>query len=257
LQQTYRVNLIDTPGHVDFTAEVERSLRVLDGAVVVLDGSKGVQAQTETVWRQANKYKIPRLVFVNKMDNADNEEKFDECLVSIKERLNAVPLPVQFPIGVGKELKGVIDIVEQKAYYFQVGDKEENYQIEEIPQALLEKAKDYRQDLVEKIIEFDEGLAAKYLEGQSLQTEEIKKLLRQATLTGTFFPLFCGSAYKNVGVKMVLDGIVDYLPSPLDVTEIPVFSPQSKKQEELVNCNSSMNCLALAFKVVIDEYNNR
>jgi len=232
-------------------------LRVLDGAVVVLDGSKGVQAQTETVWKQANKYKIPRLIFVNKMDNADNEEKFDECLTSIRERLNAVPLPVQFPIGVGKDLKGVVDIIEQKAYYFQTGDKDENYQIKEIPQELLKKTKSYRQYLIEKIIEFDEELATKYLESQDLQTVEIRKLLRQATLTGTFFPLFCGSAYRNVGVKLVLDGTIDYLPSPLDVSEIPVFSPQTKKQEGLINCDSSVSCLALAFKVVIDEYNNR
>lgn len=191
------------------------------------------------------------------MDNADNEEKFDECLVSIRERLGAIPLPIQFPIGVGKDLKGVVDIIEQKAYYFQVGDKDENYQIKEIPQGLLEKAKKYRQHLIEKIIEFDEDLAMKYLEGQNLQVKEIRKMLRQATLTGNFFPLFCGSAYRNVGVKMVLDGVVDYLPSPLDINEIPVFSPQSKKQEELVNCSSQVGCLALAFKVVIDEYNNR
>src|SRR6185503_158128 len=172
--QEHQINLIDTPGHVDFTAEVERSLRVLDGGVVVLDGSKGVQAQTETVWKQANKYKIPRLIFVNKMDNADNEAKFDECLTSIRERLGAIPLPVQFPIGVGKDLKGVVDIVEQKAYYFQVGDKNENYQVKEIPQELLEKTKKYRQNLVENIVEFDENLAMKYLEGQGLQVEEIR-----------------------------------------------------------------------------------
>ena len=191
------------------------------------------------------------------MDNADNEEKFDECLTSIRERLNAFPLPVQFPIGVGKELKGVVDIIEQKAYYFQTGDRDENYQIKEIPQELLKKTKSYRQYLIEKIIEFDEELATKYLESQDLQTAEIRKLLRQATLTGTFFPLFCGSAYRNVGVKLVLDGTIDYLPSPLDVSEIPVFSPQTKKQEGLINCDSPVSCLALAFKVVIDEYNNR
>jgi elongation factor G len=191
------------------------------------------------------------------MDNADNIEKFDECLISIKEKLDAVPLPVQFPIGVGKELKGVVDIIEQKAYYFQIGDKDENYQIKDIPQELLEKAKNYQQGLIEKVIEFDEHLAIKYLDGQSLQPEEIRKLLRKATLTGNFFPVFCGSAYRNVGVKTVLDGIADYLPSPLDVNEIPVFSLQSRKQEGSVNCNSPIRCLALAFKVVIDEYNNR
>lgn len=257
------------------------------------------------------------------MDNADNEEKFDECLASIRERLDAIPLPVQFPIGVGKDLKGVVDVVEQKAYYFQTGDRDENYQIKEIPSNLLEKTKQYRQKLLEgleKITEQDEELAMKYLEGQDLQTKEIKKLLRQATLTGNFFPLFCGSAYRNVGVKMVLDGIVDYLPSPLEVGEIPVFSPSKNKsgkdqenvtaiREEItelekslnnlelalsnqtakdrtdqalqvvkfemeerlielrkqlekteknkITCDSPISCLALVFKVVIDEYNNR
>lgn len=191
------------------------------------------------------------------MDNADNLEKFTECLESIKERLNAIPLPVQFPLGVGKDLRGVIDIVEQKAYYFQVGDKDENYQVKEIPSELREKIKVYRQELIEKIIEFDEELATKYLEGQDFTAEEIRKLLRLATLTGNFFPVFCGSAYKNVGVKTVLDGVIDYLPSPLDIAEIPVFSPQSKEKELSVNCNSPISCLALAFKIIVDDYNNR
>src|SRR4051812_4220440 len=178
------------------------------------------------------------------MDSVDGVENFDECLKSIREKLNSVPFPVQFPIGAGKELKGVVDIVEQKAYYFQAGDKAENYQIKEIPHDLLAKTQKYRQELVEKIIEYDENLTLKYLEGKELQVTEIKKLLRQATATGKFFPVFCGSAYKNVGVKPILDGIVDYLPSPLDIKEITAFSPHDKTQQVLVNCNSPISCLA-------------
>ncbi|CAG8546400.1 4492_t:CDS:2 [Paraglomus occultum] len=236
--QGHQINIIDTPGHVDFTAEVERSLRVLDGGIVVLDGKKGVEAQTETVWRQAKKYKIPRLIFINKMDGVDNVEKFDENLKSIREKLHTIPLPVQFPIGAGRELEGVVDIIEQKAYYCQMGDKEEKYQIKDIPTNLLEKAKQYRRELIEKIIEHDEKLALKYLEGEQLSVEEIKKLLRQATLTGKHFPVFCGSAYKYVGVKLVLNGVVDYLPSPLDMAEIPVFSLRDKNKAGKILANS-------------------
>ena len=236
---------------------MERSLRVLDGGVVVLDGKKGVEAQTETVWRQAKKYKIPRLIFINKMDGVDNVEKFTENLKSIREKLHADPLPIQFPIGAGRELEGLVDIIEQKAYYCQMGDKEEKYQIKDIPPNLAEKAKKYRQELLEKIIEQDEEVAVKYLEGQELSVAEIKKLLRKATLTGKYFPVFCGSAYKYVGVKLVLNGVVDYLPSPLDITEIPVFSPHDKNKQKIVNCHTPLSCLALAFKIMVDNYNNK
>jgi elongation factor G len=191
------------------------------------------------------------------MDGVDNVEKFTENLKSIREKLHADPLPVQFPIGAGRELEGVVDIIEQKAYYCQMGDKDEKYQIKEIPPSLLEQTKKYRQELLEKIIEQDEELAMKYLEGQELSVKEIKRLLRQATLTGNYFPVFCGSAYKYVGVKLVLNGVVDYLPSPLDITEIPVFSPHDKKKHGAVNCNSSLSCLALAFKIMVDNYNNK
>lgn len=253
--KSFQINLIDTPGHVDFTAEVERSLRVLDGAIVILDGKKGVEAQTETVWRQANKYQIPRLVFINKMDSVDGIEKFTECLKSIKDKFNVNPFPLQFPIGAGKELKGVIDIVEQKAHYFQFGEKDENYQTQEIPDDLLSQAHQYYQELLEKIIEYDENLALKYLEGQKLTVAEIKKLIRQATLTGKFFPVFCGSAHKNIGVKLLLDAVVDYLPSPLDKEGLPYFSPKDKSKQGLVNCNTPL-FLALAFKIIIS-YNNK
>lgn len=255
--QNHQINIIDTPGHVDFTAEVERSLRVLDGGIVVLDGKKGVEAQTETVWRQAKKYKIPRIIFINKMDGVDRIEKFDENLKSVRDRLQADPLPVQFPIGVGKDLKGIVDVIEQKAYYCQLGDKEEKYQTGDIPTDLLERAKKYRQELIEKIIDQDEKLAMKYLEGQELSIKEIKSLLRKATLTGNYYPTFCGSAYKYVGVKLVLNGVVDYLPSPSDIAGITVFSPQDKDKQEIVNHDSNLPCLALVFKIMSDNYNNK
>ncbi|MDR1670795.1 MAG: elongation factor G [Spiroplasmataceae bacterium] len=255
--QNHQVNIIDTPGHVDFTAEVERSLRVLDGGIVVLDGKKGVEAQTETVWRQAKKYKVPRIIFINKMDGVDRIEKFDENLKSVRDKLQADPLPVQFPIGVGKDLKGLVDIIEQKAYYCELGDKKEKYEIKDIPADLLEKTKKYRQELIGKIIEQDEFLAMKYLEGQELSNEEIKILLRKATLTGNYYPTFCGSAYKYVGIKLVLNGVVDYLPSPYDIPAITVFSPQDKNKQEIVNYDSNLPCLALVFKIMVDGYNNK
>jgi len=230
-----------------------------------MDGKKGVEAQTETVWRQAKKYNVPRIIFINKMDGVENEEKFVENLKSIKEKLRVEPLPVQFPIGAGRELEGIVDIIEQKAcYYPQLGNKEkakeEEYQIKEIPPHLVERTKKYRQELLEKlgkIIEQNEELLLKYLEGQELSTEEIKKLLRQATLTGEYFPVFCGSAYKHVGVKLLLDGVVDYLPSPLDVGEIPTFSLLDENKAGSVNCNSPLPYLALVFKIVFDERNQR
>jgi elongation factor G len=195
------------------------------------------------------------------MDGVDNVEKFTDNLKSIREKLHASPLPVQFPIGAGRELEGVVDVIEQKAYYCQMGDKEEKYQIKEIPPNLLEKAKRYRQELVEGIIEQDEKLMTKYLDGhlkiQELSVAEIKKLLRKATLTGKYFPVFCGSAYKYVGVKLVLNGVVDYLPSPLDVPPIPVFLPQDKSKQSEIDCNSSLPYLALAFKIMVDNFNNK
>jgi elongation factor G len=201
------------------------------------------------------------------MDGVDRIEKFDEDVRSIKEKLHAVPLVIQFPIGVGKELEGIVDIIEEKSHYFQMGEKNENYQTREIPQSLLKKTKQYRQELVEKLIEVEiekmieenreESLIlSKYEKNQELSAEEIKKILRYATLTGKYFPVFCGSAYKHVGVKLLLDGVVDYLPSPLDVPEMTVFSPRDKNKERVVNCNSPLSCLALAFKITFDKHNS-
>lgn len=192
------------------------------------------------------------------MDGVDRVEKFEENLKSIRDKLQADPLPVQFPIGVGRDLKGIVDVIEQKAYYCELGDKKEKYQIGEIPSNLVDQAKKYRQELIEKIIEQDEDLATKYLlEGQDLSIEEIKKLLRKATLTGNYFPTFCGSAYKYVGIKLVLNGVVDYLPSPADIAGITVFSSRDKAKQEIVNHDSNLPCLALVFKIMADNYNNK
>ncbi|MCE8162677.1 MAG: elongation factor G [Candidatus Moeniiplasma glomeromycotorum] len=252
----YQINLIDTPGHLDFTAEVERALRVLDGGIVVLDGKEGVEAQTETVWQQANKYRVPRLIFVNKMDGVDREEKFTEALKSIQKTLNAVPLVIQFPLGVGKNLKGVVDVVSQKACYFQMGEENENYQVREIPSELTKRAQVEYQKLIERIVEYDEELFLKFSEGKELTLAEVKQLLRKATLSGKCFPVLCGSAYKHVGVKLILDAIVDYLPSPLDKPEVPVFSLEDKSKAGTANLNSPLT-LALAFKIVFNKRDER
>ncbi|CAI2187695.1 5090_t:CDS:1 [Funneliformis geosporum] len=201
------------------------------------------------------------------MDGVENEEKFTDNLKSIREKLRVEPLPVQIPIGAGRELEGIVDIIEQKAYYYsQLGNKEkakeEEYQIKAIPSHLVARTKKYRQELIAKIgkiieQEQNEELLLKHLGGQELSATEIKKLLRQATLTGEYFLVFCGSAYKHVGVKLLLDGVTDYLPSPLDIGEIPVFSPQNKNKTGSVNCNSPLPYLALAFKVIFDDRNQR
>ncbi|CAG8531929.1 5526_t:CDS:2 [Cetraspora pellucida] len=202
------------------------------------------------------------------MDGVDNIGRFDECLKSIREKLRAMPLVVQFPIGAGRELEGLIDIVEQKAHYFQLGDKDENYQTKEIPSHLTKKTQKYRQELLEKLVEIElekmveesreeSPILQKYEKKEELSGAEIKKLLRQATLTGRYFPTFCGSAYKHVGVKLLLDGVVDYLPSPLDVPKITVYSPRDKNKTGEINCNSPLSCLALAFKIIFDDYNNK
>lgn len=241
------INLVDTPGHIDFTMEVERCLRVLDGAIVVIDGKEGVEAQTETVWNQADKYEIPRIIFINKMDGVDNvENRFIACYKSLEEKLHAKILIVQFPIGEYQGIEGIIDLIEKKAHYFQ-GDREENYQTKEIPANLQEKVQTYRQELLEKVIAYDEKLGLKYLEGKHLSSQEIKSLIRKAVLSREYFAVFCGSAYKHVGVKLLLDGVVDYLPSPLDRSKITIFSDQQEKE---ISLSDYPVTLGLAFKIV-------
>ena len=245
-----RFNIIDTPGHVDFTVEVERSLRVLDGAITVLDGKNGVEPQTETVWRQGSKYGVPRIVFVNKLDaiGADFEMSVD----SLKEKLGANAKAVQYPIGISSTLKGVIDLIKMEAWDYT--DKDNPVKID-IPEEYLDKANKYRQELIEDIAGFDDDLMMKVLEGEEPTVEEIKAVIRKATISGQFHPVFCGSAYKNKGIQLLLDGVIDYLPSPLDIPEAKGFD--SKGNEYLCKPDDKEPFVGLAFKIATDPFIGR
>src|SRR6202166_2613360 len=213
-----RLNIIDTPGHVDFTIEVERSLRVLDGAVCVLDSNQGVEPQTETVWRQGDKYKVPRIVFCNKMDKVGAD--FFQCLKDIVERLGAKPVAIQLPIGAEQQFKGIIDLVRMKGVVWDDESLGANYHDIEIPADMLDQAKEYREKMIEAAVELDDDAMTAYLEGNEPDEATLKRLIRKATIASTFFPVLCGSAFKNKGVQPLLDAVVDYLPSPLDVPPI-------------------------------------
>lgn len=244
-----RVNIIDTPGHVDFTVEVERSLRVLDGAVTVLDAKAGVEPQTETVWRQASAYGVPRIVFVNKMDATGAD--FDMSCATIINRLGAKSAAVQLPIGAESDFAGIIDIIERKAYDFE-GDFGVNIVEIAIPEDLKEKVEVKRQELIEAIADFDDDLMMMVLEGEEPTIEQIKTTIRKAVCTGEFFPVFCGSAYKNKGVQLMLDGVIEYLPSPLD---IPAIIGKTEDGEEAArHASDSEPFAALAFKVMTDPF---
>lgn len=248
----YRVNIIDTPGHVDFTVEVERSLRVLDGAVTVLDAKSGVEPQTETVWRQATKYNVPRIVFVNKMDATGAD--FFMAAATIVKRLGAKSAPIQLPIGVEDNFDGLIDIVEEKAHYFaDVTEKADR--IEEIPEEFKAQVAEYRELLFEQIADFDEDFMMKVLEGETPTVEEIKETIRKATLSGEFFPVLCGAAYKNKGVIAMLDAVIDYLPSPLDIP--PVMGTLPNGEEAVRETSDEAPFSALAFKVMTDPFVGR
>ncbi|ARD48155.1 translation elongation factor G [Sporosarcina sp. P37] len=246
----HRVNIIDTPGHVDFTVEVERSLRVLDGAVAVLDAQSGVEPQTETVWRQATNYKVPRLVFVNKMDKTGAD--FLYSVGTLRERLQANAHPIQLPIGSEDTFSGIIDLIEMKATMYP-NDLGTDTTVEEIPAEYLEQANEYREKLIEAIVDFDEDLMEKYLGGEELSIEEIKTAIRKATLAVEFYPVVCGTAFKNKGVQLVLDAVVDYLPSPLDVPPMMGFNPNTEEEEERPSTDEAPFS-ALAFKVMTDPY---
>ena len=247
-----RINIIDTPGHVDFTAEVERSLRVLDGAVTVLDGKNGVEPQTETVWRQGTKYGVPRIVFVNKLDAIGAD--FEMCVNSLHERLAANAEAVQYPIGLESQFKGVIDIIERKAWMY-TSDKNEAPTEAPIPEDYASVVEERRQKLLEALAAFDDELMMMVLEGEEVPVEMIKAAIRKAVLTGEFFPVFCGSAYKNKGIQLLLDGVVDYLPSPLD---IPVAKGEDLNGNP-VECPADDNqpLAALAFKIATDPFIGR
>ena len=246
-----RVNIIDTPGHVDFTVEVERSLRVLDGAVTVLDGKNGVEPQTETVWRQGSKYGVPRIVFVNKLDAIGAD--FEMCVNSLHERLAANAAAVQYPIGLESQFKGVIDLIELKAYEYH-GTEGNPIEIP-IPEEYSSKVEEYRQKLLEAIAAFDDDIMLKVLEGEDISVEEIKKTIRKAVLTGEFFPVFAGSAYKNKGIQLLLNGVIDYLPSPLDIKPTTATLPDGSLEECVPDDNGHLACLA--FKVATDPFIGR
>ncbi|MBN8530173.1 MAG: elongation factor G [Caulobacterales bacterium] len=246
-----RLNIIDTPGHVDFTIEVERSLRVLDGAVTVLDGNAGVEPQTETVWRQADKYKVPRIVFVNKMDKIGAD--FDKSVESIRDRLGAKAVPIQFPIGAESSLSGLVDLVRMKAVVWDNDALGANFRDEEIPADLMDKAVEARQYLIDNAVELDDEAMEAYLEGNEPSEETIKKCIRKAVLTGAFYPILCGSAFKNKGVQTLLDAVVDYLPSPVDIPPTPGID--FKTEEPVVRRASDDEPLSvLAFKIMDDPF---
>src|ERR1700716_2751162 len=245
-----RLNIIDTPGHVDFTIEVERSLRVLDGAVCVLDSNQGVEPQTETVWRQGDKYKVPRIVFANKMDKIGAD--FFQCLKDIVDRLGAKPVAIQLPIGAEQQFKGIVDLVRMKGVVWDDEALGANYHDVEIPADLVEQAKEYREKLVEAAVELDDDAMAAYLEGKEPDEATLKRLIRKAVINGAFFPVLCGSAFKNKGVQPLLDAVVDFLPSPLDVP--PIMGIDHKGNEIVRSPNDSEPLAMLAFKIMDDPF---
>ncbi|WP_320163112.1 elongation factor G [uncultured Trichococcus sp.] len=249
----YRVNIIDTPGHVDFTIEVERSLRVLDGAVALLDAQSGVEPQTETVWRQATTYGVPRIIFANKMDKMGAD--FLYSLSTLHDRLNANAHPIQLPIGSEDTFKGIIDLVEMKAEIYD-NDEGTEYHEEDIPAEYLEAAEEWHTKLVEAVAETDEALMEKYLDGEEITKEELKKGIRTATCNVEFFPMLCGSAFKNKGVQLLLDAVIDYLPSPLDVAAITGTDVETEEQIA-VPASDEAPFAALAFKVMTDPFVGR
>ncbi len=245
-----RINLIDTPGHVDFTVEVQRSLRVLDGAVTILDGSEGVEPQSETVWRQADNFKVPRIIFVNKLDKVGAD--FYMCLESIKHKLGVKPLPLQIPIGYEKDFTGVVDLVEMRALYWDTDELGKDYRIAEIPEEYREKARIYRNKLVEAVCEEDDELLELYLEGREPDVQTIKKQIRKLTIENKAFPVLAGSSLKNKGVQPLLDAVVDYLPSPLDLPPVKIYREDGSVGERKPLDAEPLT--ALAFKVMVDPY---
>ena len=251
--QTYTINLIDTPGHVDFTIEVERSMRVLDGAIAVFDGKEGVEAQSETVWRQADRYNVPRVAFINKMDKigADFEFSFN----TIKERLGAHPIALQIPIGAGDELEGLVDLIEMKAYYFDSGELGAVVEQRDIPDDMVEMAELWRHDLVEQAAELDESLTEKYLEDESSITgAEIQAAVRIGTLDHKCVPVLCGAALKNIGIQRLLNAAIDYLPDPTEVPDVEGTDPRDESEKLSRPSQDDAPFSALVFKVVADSH---
>lgn len=245
-----RINIIDTPGHVDFTVEVERSLRVLDGAVTVLCAKGGVEPQSETVWRQADKYQVPRMAYVNKMDITGAD--FYRVVKMIKDRLKANPVPIQLPVGKEDTFRGIVDLINMEAdiYYDDLG---KDIRVEPIPEDMKELAEEYRQQMIESIAETDEALFEKYCAGEDISTDELKKALRKATIANTIVPVVCGTSYRNKGVQKLLDAIVDYMPAPTDIPHIKGINPDTDEEEERPSSDDAPFA-ALAFKIMTDPY---
>ena len=247
-----RINIIDTPGHVDFTAEVERSLRVLDGAVACFDSVQGVQPQSETVWRQADKYNVPRICFINKMDKAGAD--FEYAVSTIKNRLGARAIPIQLPVGQEAKFQGVVDLVEMRAIIWHDETMGAKYSVEPIPDALKAKAEEFRAAMIESIADADEEVLMAYLEGEELSLEQVKRALRKATISMQIFPVLCGTAFKNKGVQTLLDAVVEYLPSPLDVPAIQGSNPDNMEEKLVRPADDSAPFAALGFKIMTDPF---
>lgn len=248
----YQINIIDTPGHVDFTAEVQRSLRVLDGAIAVLCAVGGVQPQTETVWHQAEQYKVPKIAFVNKMDRVGAD--FSKVISMIREKLAANPIPVEIPMGAESDFEGIIDLIKMKSYYFDIETLGLNYQESEIPSKYIDIAKKTREELLEKVAELDDNLLEKFLNGEELTNDEIKSALRKGTIELKCVPVLCGSSLKNVGVQLLMDAIIDYLPSPLEVTYLDGYDVKDLEKRLKRKPTDYEPFSALAFKILTDPY---
>jgi elongation factor G len=248
--RNYRINIIDTPGHVDFTVEVERSLRVLDGAIAIFDAVAGVEPQSETVWRQADKYKVPRIAYINKMDRTGANYEF--AIETMKKRLGAHPIAIQYPVGQEDKFIGIIDLLKMKAIIYK-DDLGTRYEETEIPSELITKAEDLRHQLLEAVAEYDDDLLHKYLEGEELKVEEIKRAIRKATLAVRITPVLCGASVRNKGVQPLLDAVVDYLPSPLDVQAVIGENPKTRSHERR-EVSDNEPFAALAFKIMVDPF---
>jgi len=247
-----QINIIDTPGHVDFTAEVERSLRVLDGAVAVFDAVAGVQPQSETVWRQADKYSVPRICFINKMDRVGAD--FYHSVETIVDRLKCRPVPIQLPIGAEEKFLGIVDLVEMKGVVWRDETLGSTYDVVEIPADLLEKAKEYRAHLIEAVSEFDDKLFVKFIDGEAISTDELRAGIRKATIAMKIFPVICGTAFKNKGIQTMLDAVVDYLPSPLDIPPVEGHDVDDPEKIVIRHASDKEPFSALVFKIMTDPY---
>ncbi|MCH8195244.1 MAG: GTP-binding protein, partial [Chloroflexi bacterium] len=250
----HRINIIDTPGHVDFTVEVERSLRVLDGAIAVFCGVGGVEPQSETVWRQADRYNVPRVAFVNKMDRMG--ANFENVVSMIEDRLGARPLPVQLPIGSEDAFSGVVDLVDRKALFWDNEGLGAEFESREIPSDMVDEAELARERLVERLADFDDELMARYLDGEEISVDELRAAIRRSTLSLDLVPVLCGAAFKNKGVQPLLDAVIDYLPSPVDVPAVEGINPKTG-ETELRAPDPNAPLAALAFKVATDPYVGR